>query len=95
MAARNKTKLFTLTSTSHNLADILASPNDSFVGSLTLRAAKTNVDDITWADVDGEAGGYLEAREAASFDLIGKFVSTSSWVLGGTPGDKVYITVMG
>jgi hypothetical protein len=95
MSARNKTKLFTLTSTSHSLADILASPNDSFVGSLTLRAAKTNAGDLTWADTAGDPGGYLEPREAASFDLTGKYVATSSWLLQGTIGDKVYITVIG
>ena len=95
MAARNKTKLFTLTATSHSLAEILDSAQDSYVGSITLRAGPTNAGVLTWSDSTGDPGGYLEAREAASFDLTGKFVATSAWLIQGTIGDKVYVTVIG
>jgi len=95
VSARNRTKLFTLTSTQHSLSSILDDARDSYVGSITLRAHKSNVGDLTWADPDGDPGGYLEPREAASFDLTGKFVGTDKWLLGGTVGDKVYITVLG
>jgi len=94
MSARVKTKLFTFTLTSHNLGAVLNSPQDAYVGSLALRAHKENVGDITWDDGTGDPGGYLEPREAVSFDLTGKFIATTSFNLAGTVGDKIYITVI-
>jgi hypothetical protein len=95
VAARFKPKAYTLTSTAAvSLSTILASPNDDYVGSITVRAAKANVGDVFWGD--GTAlGGYLQPKEAASFDLAGKFVSCKDIYFNGTQGDSIYITVIG
>ena len=95
MAARFKTVAYTLTGVATPLSDIINSAGDTFVSSLTLRAAKTNVADVTWTDSSGGAtGGYLEPREAASFDLSGKFIKTTDIKFNGTLNDVVYITVI-
>lgn len=94
MAARFKTVAHTLTGTATPLSDIINSAGDTFISSLTLRAGKSNGNDVTWTDTANAVGGYLEAREAASFDLAGKFVKTTDILIGGSASDVVYITVI-
>ncbi len=95
MAARFKTTLYTLTASPVSLETILNSAPDTFVSSVTLRAGATNGGSLFWRDsATGANGGYLEPREAASFDLSGKFIRSSDFFLYGTAGDTVYITVM-
>lgn len=95
MAARFKTKAYTFGAAGASLATIIGSSNDKYVGSVTLRAAQSNVGNVTWADPDGSVGGYLDGGEAASFDLTGKFVDTADIRLSGTENDVIYITVIG
>jgi hypothetical protein len=95
VAARYKPKHYTFLSASPvSLGSILASPNDSYVGSITLRAASDNSQTLYWGD-NTELGGYLRPGEAASFDLTGKFVATADIYLVGATNDEVYITVIG
>ena len=94
MAARFKTVAHTIGASPATLESIINSAGDTFISSLTLRAGKSNGSDVTWLDSAGAIGGYLEAREAASFDLTGKFVKTTDIKIAGTAGDLVYITVV-
>ena len=95
MAARFKTRKWTLTGGADSLSSIVNSPNDEFVGNITLRASKSNAGDVTWEDSDGEDGGYLEPSEAASFDLTGKFVKLDQIFFVGTATDILHVTVIG
>lgn len=96
MGARFKTVAYTLVGSPIQLADILNSAGDTYISSMTLRAGKTNSGDVTWVDTGSAGiGGYLEPREAASFDLAGKFIKTSDILISGESGDIVYITVIG
>lgn len=96
MAARFKTILYTFTSTDPvSLSTILNSPRDSYVGSIVLRAGAGNTGNVLWQDaVAGSAGGFLDASEAASFDIVDKYVSTDVIFLVGSTNDTVYITVL-
>jgi len=95
MAARFKTVALTIGAAPQSLADIINSAGDTFISSLTLRTKSTNVGNVTWADsATGAIGGYLDAGEAASFDLSGKFIKTTDVYLTGTQNDVVYITVI-
>jgi hypothetical protein len=96
MAARLKTIKYTIpVSGEASLSTILNSPLDEFISSVTFRAAAANAAALTWrAASGGSDGGYLEAREAASFDLSGKFVKAENIYIAGTAGDIVYITVI-
>lgn len=94
MSARFKTVAHTLSGAVTPLSDIINSAGDTFISSLTVRAAKTNVADVTWKDSSGAIGGYLEPREAASFELAVKFVKTTDVYFSGTAGDVIYITVI-
>lgn len=95
MAARFKTVAHTIGAAAALLSDILASPGDSYLSSLTFRAKATNAGNVNWTDTDDAIGGYLDAGEAASFDLAGKFVASRSIKLAGTENDIVYITAIG
>jgi hypothetical protein len=95
MAARFKTKLHTLDGTWETIASIINSDNDTFLSSIDFRAHKANSGDVVWADVDASEGGYLEAREAADWDLTNKFVKSSDIYVKGIVGDRVHITVLG
>lgn len=94
MGARFKTIAYTIGAAPASLESIVNSAGDTFISSLTLRAGKQNVADIRWTDSAGAIGGYLEAREAATFDLAGKFIKTSDLYIAGTASDVVYITVI-
>lgn len=94
MAARVKCKLLTFGSSATTLKAALDNVNDDFVGSVTLRAGPTNAGTVYWGDGTSN-GGYLEPKEAVSFDLTGKFVYAGSISLLGTAGDTLYITVIG
>lgn len=95
MAARFKTVAYTLTGAATPLSSIINSAGDTFVSSLTLRADQANAGEVNWYDsATGAIGGYLEAREAASFDLTGKFIKTTDLYLNGTANDVVYLTVI-
>lgn len=95
MATRFKTRLYTIPAGGvATLATILNSGNDNFISNITVRAESTNAGKIYWSD-SGQYGGYLDAREAVSVDLTGKFVATGDLSFHGTPGDKIYITVAG
>jgi hypothetical protein len=95
MAARFKTKLHTLDGTWENLADILNSASDTFLSSVTIRAWKSNVGEVVWADADQSHGGFLDPREAADWNLANKFIKSADICLMGTSGDKIYVTVTG
>jgi hypothetical protein len=95
MSARFRTIAYTLTGSVVTLSTILNNSLDEFVGSFTLRADKSNVANVTWSDTGGSIGGYLEPREAATFDLATKYVKAAHVQLNGTVGDVVYITVIG
>jgi len=96
MAARLKTIKYTIPAAGESsLATILNSPLDLFISSFTLRAAAANAAALTWRDASGGPdGGYLDPREAASFDLSGKYVQASNLYIAGTVSDIVYITVI-
>jgi len=97
MATRFKTVLYTLTGSPVSLNTILGSANDLYVSSITLRAGSSNAGTITWtsSDAGATAGGYLDAGEAATFDVTGKFVSLNDIKLDGTLNDTVYLTFLG
>lgn len=95
MAARFRTKLYTFVGTDPvSLGSILASSNDAYVSSITLRAGASNVGVTTWKALGDTAGGYLEGGEAATFDLAGSFVALDQIYLVGSVDDTIYITVM-
>jgi hypothetical protein len=77
------------------MSTILNNPHDEFMGSLTMRAGSSNAGAITWSDTGGSEGGYLEAREANSWDLAGKYIKAAHVIINGTLGDLLYITVVG
>ena len=95
MAARFKTKLHTLDGSWETLAEIVDSDNDTFLSSIDIRAHKSNAGEVVWADGDGSHGGFLEAREAADWDLTNKFIRSSDIYVQGTSGDRIYVTVTG
>ena len=95
MAARFMTKLHTLDGTWETIESILNSDRDTFLSSIDIRAHKSNVSDVVWADGDGSHGGFLEAREVAEWDLTQKFLKSSDIFLQGTSGDRIYISVTG
>lgn len=95
MAAGFRTITYTFSSgAAVGLATILGDANTTFAGNLAIRAKKDNAGDVFWQDSAGSAGGYLEAREAVSFDLSSSFLHTTNFFLIGTTGDVVYITVL-
>lgn len=99
MAARIKTITYTFTNTDAvSLATIINSPNDNYLSSLTLRAHRSNSGDIQWYDRGGTAvGGFLDAGEAVSFDLVGKFVGSTELKLSATDTTTavIFATVIG
>lgn len=97
MAARFRTILYTLTGSEVTLNSILGSANDLYVSSITMRAGAANAGTVTWTSsaVGDTAGGFLEAGEAATFDMTGKFVSLSDIKINGTLNDTVYLTFLG
>ena len=96
MASRFRTRNHTFTTTDEiTLSAIVGTPLDEFVGAVSLRAAKNNVDDVFWEDEDGDDGGYVMPREACSWELGGAFVKASDIAVRGAIGDTVYITVIG
>jgi uncharacterized membrane protein len=97
MAARFKTRKYTIPVAGEvSLAAALNYPSDTYVSSISFRAAGSNTSLFTWRDSSGgEDGGYLDSGEAASFDLSGKFVSPQQIFIAGGVGDIVYITVIG
>jgi hypothetical protein len=96
MASRFRTRNHTFTTTDEiTLSAIVGTSLDEFVGAVSLRAWKSNVDDVFWEDEDGEDGGFLMPREAASWELGGAFVKSTDIAVRGAIGDTVYITVVG
>lgn len=96
MSARFKTKQYTFVSSSPvNAYVMLGSPMDEFISTMTVRAGKDNLDIVYWQEPGGTKGGYLEPREAASFDLTGKYVSGKHVEFVGLAGDSLYLTVVG
>lgn len=95
MAARFKTKAYTLTGTPTSLSDIFASPHDEFANDISMRCPHTNSGNVTWEDSDGEHGGFMQPGEASGWDLAGKYVKLSAILLDGTSGDVVNITLLG
>ena len=93
MAARFKTVLYTLDGTSESLETILNSGSDTFASSIDVRAHRSNAGDVTWADKDASAGGFLDALESADWNLTQKFIKSSDIFFKGTSGDKIYVTV--
>lgn len=97
MAARFKTKKVTLSGSPISLETILGTTKlDYYLSTFTLRAGASNAGTVYWRDASaGQDGGYLDAQEASSFDLSGKFVPAADFWIDGTLNDTVYITVVG
>jgi hypothetical protein len=95
MSARFRTIKYTFVTSPISLSTILSNSLDEFVGSITLRTHKGNVANVEWQDDGGSAGGYLEAGEAATFDLALKYIKAAHFFLSGLADDIVYITVVG
>lgn len=94
MAARIKTKKYTLTASPASLTTILNNPNDAFISTLVTRAASGNAGTTYWKDSSGgDDGGYLEPGDAVAFDLVGKFLSTNDLWFYGTANDILYMTL--
>lgn len=97
MAPRFKTKKHTLSGGWESLQSIFAAQDlivDDYIGAVTVRAARANVGDTYWADSDGSEGGFLGAREAAHFELDGKFVRAPEILFKGTVGEIIYLTYL-
>lgn len=94
MAVRPITKKYTFDSTGTVLLSaILDRPANTWMGSLAVRSARENAEDVYWSDAQGVAGGYIGPAEAVTFDfgegqsLVGRFS------LQGKSGDAVYLTI--
>ena len=96
MSARFKTIKYTLPSTAAvSVHTIFNSLLDTYVSTITARAAATNVAAVEWMDEASSPGGFIEAREAISVDLTNKFVRTSDFYFKGFANDIIYITILG
>lgn len=95
MGARFKTKKYTLTGAPISLGEIFNTLPETFLSSITMRAGSRNVGLIVWRDAStGEDGGYLEPREAASFDLTNKYLRSSDVFVSGEADDIVYLSII-
>ena len=76
-----------------SLATILNRVPTTWMGSIALRSARANSDDIHWRDEGAESGGYIGPGEAVSMDFGEGQALIQNFDIVGTAGDIVYITV--
>jgi hypothetical protein len=93
MAVKPITKPYTMTGTAIALSTILGRADNTWMGSLALRAARSNSDDVFWQDDDGNPGGYIGPGEAVTMDFGEGQALIGGFSLKGDAGDVVYITV--
>jgi hypothetical protein len=75
-----------------SLATVLGRAEDTWIGSLAMRAARTNKDDVYWSDEGNEWGGFIGPAEAATMDYGEGQALLVNFYLWGEPGDKVLLT---
>lgn len=94
MAARPITRQWVIPATGKaTLREIINNADHRWVVYATIRANASNSSDITWADIDGEVGGYLEAGEAALLGDDWGHVDLLDFTFTGTPDDVLYLTI--
>ena len=75
------------------LSTIMDRPAHTWIGSLAVRAARGNADDVFWADEGGEMGGYIGPGEAVTFDFGQGQTLVREFTLYGDVNDVIYITI--
>lgn len=94
MAVKPVTKMVTIPAAGTvALADVLGRSPLTWMGSIALRAARTNADDVFWRDEGAESGGYVGPGEAVTMDFGEGQALIQNFNLVGDVGDVVYITV--
>ena len=76
-----------------SLVTALGRAGSTWMGSIAIRAARTNADDVFWRDEDGQSGGYIGPGEAVSMDFGEGQALIQNFTLDGDAGDVVYVTV--
>ena len=75
------------------LATVLGRDPKTWMGSLAIRAARANANDVFWRDEGGESGGYIGPGEAVSMDFGSGQALIQNFTLVGAASDVVFITV--
>lgn len=97
MSARARTKKYTFVSTSPiTLSAILGAVGtmDMYVSTVIMRAARLNTGTVEWQHTGDTAGGYLDGKEAVTWDLGPKFLALDQITVTGAVDDVLYITVL-
>ena len=76
-----------------SLATVLARDPKTWMGSVAIRAARTNANDVFWKDEGGESGGYIGPGEAVSMDFGPGQSLIQNFNLAGAANDVVFVTV--
>ncbi len=76
-----------------SLATVLDRSPMTWMGSIALRAARDNADDVYWRDEGAESGGYIGPGEAVSMDFGEGQSLIQNFNIVGDAGDVVYVTI--
>ena len=75
------------------LRELIGHGSSTWVSSITLRAGRDNVADVSWSSTSGGGrGGYIGATEAFSADFSEQAL-IEDFTLYGSTGDKVFMTI--
>lgn len=75
-----------------SLATIFGRAGNTWIGWVTVRAGRDNMEDVYWADEDGSRGGYLGPAEAATMNFGEGQALIQNIVFTGQANDTIFVT---